>query len=140
MAAADGSAEVARVLVPRADVGLIRIVLAELPRMLRDIVRAAVEVQDDMRIVSEAGGSEATRVLAARGDVDVVITGLADGELPSAYASLLYDRPDLKVLALTGDARQIALFELRPHRIDLGDVSPDGLVSAIRDRAGVRAL
>jgi hypothetical protein len=38
----------------------------------------------------------------------------------------------VKILAVTGDGRQAVIYELRAHAIPVGEVSPQGLVKAIR--------
>ena len=71
-------------------------------------------------------------VTSGLGGVDVVVAGLADDSLSEPYARLMRRNPELTVLGITGDAKRAFLFELRPHRIPLGDASPDGLLGAIR--------
>jgi hypothetical protein len=132
MASRAAAADLGAVLPARREVERIRVVLSELPRMLRDIVSETIDRQDDMKVVGD---------LPARADAwdagvaDVVVAGLADDALADRYTRLMRYHPGLKVLGITGDARSAFLFELRPHRIPLGDASPDGLLSAIRAAA-----
>jgi hypothetical protein len=44
----------------------------------------------------------------------------------------MYARPSTRVLAITLAGGRGHLYELRPHRVPLGDVSPQGLLDAIR--------
>lgn len=113
----------------------IRIVLAELPRMLRDIVSDTITRQSDMLVVDELPRRRDRPASGRRRGVDVVITGLEDGRLDERYTQLMQADPRLKVLGITVDGRRAFLFELRPRRILLGDVSPDGLLDAIRSTA-----
>jgi DNA-binding NarL/FixJ family response regulator len=115
----------------------IRIVLAELPRMLRDIVSEAIGRQSDMLIVGELDRCEEEPTSTGPDTFDVVIAGLENDSLDDRQIRLMQDHPRVKLLGITGDARRTFLFELRPHRIALGAASPDGLVAAIRQAAAV---
>jgi hypothetical protein len=41
-------------------------------------------------------------------------------------------------LALEGDGRSAAMYELQPHAVPLGNVSTEGLIEAIRSTARPR--
>lgn len=100
--------------------------------MLRDIVRDMIDRQTDMQVVGELRARGEEPVSNGVADVDVIIAGLTDDSLREPYTRLMRRHPDLAVLGITGDAKRAFLFELRPHRIPLGDASPDGLLAAIR--------
>jgi len=110
----------------------IRILLAEVPRMLREIIESVIDGQADMSIVGTIPTRD--RVVSALDTTpaDVVIVGLRHAETTTALDPVLYERPRLKVLAISGDGGSSTLCELRPYRVPLGDVSPSGLVDAIR--------
>jgi len=61
-----------------------------------------------------------------------VIVGLDAAELPVVCEELVTSHPQIKVLAVAGDGRGAFLYELRPQTSSLGEVSPQGLVDAIR--------
>lgn len=106
-----------------------RIVLAEMPEMLRDIVAGILVEQPDMEIV---GGAVAMKSLADVVDsvaADVVVIGRDE---PALAMRLVTDRPCLKVLAVTADGRESCRYELRPQRAALGEISPSRLVDEIR--------
>ena len=90
----------------------IRIVLADMPRMLRETLEEH--------------------------DADFVITG-ADVLRPDDVDALLEARPRMKVLAVVGDGRDAFLYELRPQKVPLGEVSPHTLLEAIRAASWARA-
>jgi hypothetical protein len=67
---------------------------------------------------------------------DVVIVSSRrpdDDELP---VRLLYSAPGCRVLALRNDARTSFLYELRPHRVFIGELSHESLLAAVRGAAG----
>jgi DNA-binding NarL/FixJ family response regulator len=115
----------------------IRILLAELPRMLREIVEDVVSTQADMQIVGAADSLAALPAEVARTSPDVVILALERGAAPTRLDPLLYGQPSLSIVAITEDGRGAFRYELRPQMLPVGNVSPNGLLDAIR--ASVRA-
>jgi DNA-binding NarL/FixJ family response regulator len=103
--------------------------------MLSDIITDIVTSQADMEIVGSVADARALAATVAEVDADVVVVGLPDAELPAQYASLLGARPQTRLLGVSGDGRRAFLYELRPHRTALGEVSPQALVEAIRAAA-----
>lgn len=108
--------------------------------MLRDIIESAVSAQSDMTLVGEINGRDAnvnaiSTVIAslATDAPDVVIVDRADEGSMQALDGLLYDHPGLAVITVTRDGRGAHLRVLRPYDVDIGDVSPVGLVTAIRE-------
>lgn len=69
----------------------------------------------------------------ARAHADVVISG--GNSQSAAVFDLLEERSRLKVLAVADDGRDTVLYELRPTRTQLGEVSPQTIVDAIRGAA-----
>ena len=101
--------------------------------MLTDIITRLVGTETDMVVV---GAVEPGNLLDALGDTrpDVVILGLDDVSAAPISTQLLSLWPDLKVMGVSADGRSACLYELRPHRVPLGDLSAQGLVEAIRER------
>ena len=105
--------------------------------MLREIVTSAAAGREDMQVVGTPETRESLLMAVGRTAADVVILGLtreeeARAEDVHAYDVLLYTYPRLKVLAVTGSGRHAILYELRPHRTALGNVSPEALLAAVR--------
>jgi DNA-binding NarL/FixJ family response regulator len=112
----------------------IRILLAELPQMRREIIAGVLGRQADMEVVGEVPvGALPTAV--ARERADVLVIGF---DRPSLVAELMERRPRLKVLAVADEGRDCSLYALRPERADLGEASPQQLVETIRDAVGGR--
>jgi DNA-binding NarL/FixJ family response regulator len=107
-----------------------RILLAGLPTLLEEIVidiLAGTEA-DDLELVGVAHGSSVARKVE-RLRPDVVIVG---GDNRAMVATLLERHPRLKVLAVATDARDSWLYALRPERVQLGCLSAESLVAAVR--------
>jgi hypothetical protein len=112
-----------------------KIVLFDLPRITREIIEQAVGAEPDMVIVDgfAADASLADASLAdavGRSEPDFVISG-RDYEFAEVCA-VLDERPRLRVLTVVEDGREATLYELRPTRTPLGEVSPQTIVEAIR--------
>jgi hypothetical protein len=105
-----------------------RILLADVSRLTGEMVERAVARTDDMAVVGRADS------LAQLYDVeaDVLIIGLHDDELPTAYFEFLLERPRVKLLAIEERAGRAWLYELRPEQVEIGEVSPDEVVDTIR--------
>jgi DNA-binding NarL/FixJ family response regulator len=115
-------------------------VLAEMPRLMREIVEGAVRSQPDMQVVATVEADDTIADAVARASADVVILGLERGATIGAYDGLLYRHPRLHLVALTDDGRGALMCEMRPQRTAIADVSPSGIVDAIRasTRAGAK--
>lgn len=107
-----------------------------MPRMLLDIVTGVLRALDDMEVV-DCGETPADPVqTATRTAADLVILGCQEDELTQVGDRLLEVNPRIKVLAVEADGRRAFLYELRPHKVPLGEVSPQTLVRAIRQAFG----
>jgi DNA-binding NarL/FixJ family response regulator len=129
-----------RALLSESTLSPIRILLAAMPGMMRDIVEMAIRSQPDMVIVgllSVVGARDALSDAVQHGRPDVVIVGLEADTEPHACEDLLYDHPRVRLLEVIDDGRRATLCELRPHRVPIGNVSPEGLVGAIRAATSV---
>jgi chemotaxis response regulator CheB len=112
-----------------------RVLLLGMPTMLRQIVREAVATVPDIDIVGEVPGSldDLDEVIAATPDVFVV--GREDTS-DAAVARLLRERSGVRVLGISSDGAQTTLYEMRPHRVSLGELGPAALAALIRGPAG----
>ena len=80
-----------------------------------------------------------TLTAARRTRPDVVLVGQPDSDRSQDAARRLVQQLHLRVLTITDDGRNGALYELRPQRIPLGEMSADTLRKAIRGRARPRS-
>lgn len=100
-----------------------------LPEILEEIVRQALgdhaDIQLDVRDAAELASA------VRETDADVVIG--TENQLPGAEVCALLDGfPRSRVFTLTTDARMAWLYELRPERVALGELSPLRLAEVIR--------
>jgi hypothetical protein len=96
--------------------------------MLSDIVKGILAASPEIEVAeARRAGPAVPAGLAA----DVVIAGSRQGELPEPLEEALNDRPRMKVLTVLGDGSQTFLYELRPCRTALGEISPETLLEAV---------
>ena len=108
----------------------IRVVLAEMPPLLNDIVRTVLGSQADVEL--ELRPVPAADIVSADAvsQADVLILAEQRSHRDN-YAATLYAHPRLRVVAISDDRRGAVLYELRPHRSPLGELSPECLVRAV---------
>ena len=113
----------------------IRIVLASLSVMLTEIVREVLEKAPDLEIVGVVSSLDELDSALTVHQADVVIAGVA-GPNGGRFDALLRAHPNVRVFSLEANGRETVLYELRPKSVPLGNVSPEGLIDAIRASAG----
>jgi hypothetical protein len=102
-----------------------------MPRLLLDMLHHVVASEPDMTVVGRVGETDLLAA-ARRTRADVVLVGQKAKDEREQYGHLLLRRPRLKVLAIARDGRTGSLYELRPRRIPLSEMSADALCRAIR--------
>jgi hypothetical protein len=110
----------------------IKVMLGDMPRMLRELIGAAVRAAPDMSLVEDAVALTPDASSSSSQNADVMIVSVSSDTPAAQLESLLYARPHMTLLAIGQNGRATTLYELRPHRVALGDVSPQVLVDAIR--------
>lgn len=118
----------------------IRVLLVALPRIMREIVEHAFAEAPDLDIVGSVDGLAALDATFDKAQPDVLVVGLDQESDARQLDPYLYRDPRLTCFAIAGDARSAFLYELRPSAKPLGDVSPEGLVRAIRSRQRAEVL
>ena len=107
----------------------IRIVLIDMPPLLGGIVRDAIAREPDLDVVAEREAAR-LREVVEQDEPDFVIVGTDDAS--AAVRSVVEGRRGVRALEVHSDGRESVLYELRPHRVPLGEISPATLVQTIR--------
>ena len=102
-----------------------------MPPLLREIVRDAVEREADLELVRELDDAPDVTDALERDRADFVIVG-SDAAATGSVASLVAAQQGMRALELRADGRESVLYELRPHRVPLGEISAEALVRTIR--------
>ena len=105
--------------------------LQQQPR-LRDIIVDAIADERDLELTSTALRSDRdlTRV-----DADVVIAGTDEPSNEQVPSRLLSIAPHASVLMVAVSGHTAAMYELRPCKTQLVEITPSGLIAAIRRSA-----
>jgi len=109
----------------------IRIVLIDMSPLLREIVREALAPEPDLEIVAEHDVATDVRDEVARTGADFVIVGSDAGTDDSIRSLVAADR-GVRALEVHSEGKESVLYELRPHRVSLGEISTDTLLRTIR--------
>ena len=94
--------------------------------LLREIVRDAIVREPDLDIVAEHDGID-VRAAVELDDPDFIIVG-EDAAAHEDVRQVVGAASRLRALEVQSDGRESVLYELRPHRIPLGEISSDTLV------------
>ena len=116
----------------------IRVLLVDDHQVVRQGLRAFLQLQPDVEVVGEAGGGSAAVAAAAAGEPDVVLMDLVmpDGDGVAAIRALAEAAPGARVLVLSSfadDERIFAAMQAGAAGYLLKDVAPDALAEAIRE-------
>ena len=105
--------------------------MLDLPRLLHDIVKSALESEQDIDVFTarETMGEKESEALLS--DADVIILS-EESPATDDHADVLRANPSIRVIGITDRGRGACLYELQPHRQDLGELSAKSLVRAIR--------
>jgi DNA-binding NarL/FixJ family response regulator len=110
----------------------IRILLASLPTLLREVVEAVLAREPDFVILEAPASPGSLADLAEALRPDVIITG-ASSTCPAPRVVRLFEgSPRLKVFCVAASGSDVDLLELRPEQQSLGELAPRDLVGAIR--------
>jgi hypothetical protein len=109
----------------------IRLVLIDMSPLLREIVRETVAREPDLDVVAEHDADVDVRTAVEGDDVDFVIVG-SEATARAGVRALVGAELGVRALELHSDGKESVLYELRPHRVPLGEISPETLLRTIR--------
>jgi DNA-binding NarL/FixJ family response regulator len=108
----------------------IKVLIAEVPALLAEVVRRTVDEQPDMQVVEQVGSPEEFREALHR-PVDVVVTLSPRNQLQAHFQALLFGPAPLPIVSLSGDGSCIDVY----GRSRTQAVGLDGLTRLIREAA-----
>ena len=109
-----------------------RVLLLELPQLLRDILEEAIRTRGDLEL--HEGTRRALQVPPEHtAPPDAVILGLTAAEDVTLVPALFARWPGARVMTVLPAGEEAVVYELRPHERTLGQLSPGGLVESLRE-------
>jgi hypothetical protein len=103
-----------------------------MPELQVGIIRSLVS--ESHTVVGHYANEDAACDAIEPGGADVFIKGL-DESGDSGVSRMLSHSPSARVLAIAADGAQTVLYELRPQKRVLGEISPTTLLAAIHGSA-----
>jgi DNA-binding NarL/FixJ family response regulator len=116
----------------------VSVLLAGLPRLLADVVTAALDRQPDVRIVGEPVALEAAVPAAAAYRPDIVVCAVPPAAAERLYKALRALDPAIRVVELVADGRGARMHGAGAG--DLGEPSLVTLLAAVRASGGAEQL
>lgn len=112
--------------------GTVRLVLVGCSGLLGAILMDHLARQDSINVVASLDAASLLPETIHVHQPDVVLWNHADEQALADALDSLLPVPAPTVLAMVSDGREAALWQLRPRRTALGQLSPQGVVGAIR--------
>jgi len=110
----------------------IRVLIANHPIMVPDIVRRLVDEQDDMEVVGDCRGPMKILQETGRANADAVIL-IQEGERePGICSQLLAVYPDLVVMSIDRDLTAGFTLRLCQHRREFSNMNAENIVQPLR--------
>ncbi len=113
-----------------------RIVLANEPRLFREMLHRAINRAQGLEVVDEATHPANLKGIIAQGRVQCVVIPLEEGkEMADAVVSLLDSYRPACILAVSADGHRAKMHWLELHEEDLQGMTLDRLIEIIRIRS-----
>ena len=107
-----------------------RVLLLELPQLLRGILEHAIQQRSDCKLLK--GPRHGLGLGAERAEPpDVVILGVTAAEDTTLVPALFARWPWAQVMTVIQTGDEATVYELRPRRRTMGPMSPDEIVVAL---------
>jgi len=107
-----------------------RVLLATPPGLLRDLLEQILTGSSDVEVLVEPEWAKVTRVVA-ESRPDVLIVRRPRRGSVGLLRPIFEAAPSLRVLAVGVDGREAVLYELRPHAVLVGELSPQVLLDVV---------
>jgi len=115
----------------------IRVLVANHPRLMRELTMAMISDQPDITIVGEVKQESELLSAVEQTQPEFLIVALEESNcLPDSCVSILHKHPELKIIAIRSD-RNISMFYWMSLRVesDQFETSETGLLSVLRGKS-----
>ena len=111
----------------------IKVLLANDPLILREVVREIIARQPDMEVVGEILDPLGVLLAVKETEADVVVIGLRDSEEPGLVSHLLAECPYVTVLGLASHGDTAIIVQMCLWRKEIVDPSEVNILRALRN-------
>ena len=120
----------------------IRVLIANQPRLMRELIMTTIADQPDIELVGEVGKHQDLADAVAQSRPDVLIVAMDEREKYRVQCGFLLGRyPEMKILALAPDQNRAqfywAIVDIRTKALESSEA---GILSAMRQRSSVVGL
>lgn len=120
----------------------VRVLVANRPRLMRELIMATIADQPDIEIVGEVGDERELTDAVEQVRPDVVILAMEDPEKHRAQCGFLLGRyPQMRILALAPDKNRAlfywAILDIRTKTLESSEA---GILNAVRERPALVGL
>jgi DNA-binding NarL/FixJ family response regulator len=110
----------------------VRVLLADLPRMTREVICRILEREPGVEVVSDScAGASPLREVIENTEADVVIVGTEKRRLLAECRELVDDRAPARVLAVSGNGQEAHLYGVRRYEMVVEEFSPGFLLEVV---------
>ena len=110
----------------------VRVLLLEMPQLLRGILERAIQIDGDCELWSDSR-LEVPLTSTHTTAPDIVMLGLTVAQDAPLVPALLARWPGTQVMTVTQAGEEAVVYELRPRRRSLGQMSPAEIVGTLRE-------
>lgn len=120
----------------------IRVLVANQPRLMRELIMATIADQPDIELVGEVGNQEDLNEAVAQSRPDVLIIAMDERNKDQVQCGFLLGRyPEMKIIALAPEENRAlfywAIVDIRSKALES---SESGILSAMRQSAALVGL
>lgn len=112
--------------------GPLRVLLLEVPQLLRGILEHAIQQQSDCELLKGARRDLGLKAERTEPPPDAVILGVTGVEDTTLVLALFARWPAAQLMTVMQTGDETTVYELRPRRRALGQMSADEMVDALR--------
>lgn len=112
--------------------GEVRVLLLGLQGLLHDVIKDVLDRAPDLTVVAEPSNPAELPDAVRRTGAEVVVCALDEATAEQVGVRVLEPHARMKVVAIQDDGRRAVLWELRPNRREIGDLSIPEFVETVR--------
>lgn len=119
----------------------VRVVLADMSRLTRELIGRILEQEPEVQVVAELTAvTLPLRQLIANADADVLIVGAGGLGLAAECRELIDERARLRVLVVSASGQEARLHGVRPYEVGAEEFSPGFLLDVVRKPETLRRI